>query len=595
MKSIKDLREQYDIITEKEESEDRKLSALVRAGLYDAKKLPALKKALDKSADKMTGAEKRMLINLLDSLMSQVISNQSVYQKVKQNVQKINEAKNDPKIKVDYLSKLDPRFDKNYSEKNIPTVLILKRKAVRVYPDFQKVALYYAQAIDKYVSIPFGEINMGGLNEAITAAPVPGQTTAGKPLPVHSSTANTSSSKVTLSSGKQVPLGKKKSNVTTIRDRIEKMNPIDRYFYRLGIRSRKYLPWRKKVKDKLNQKSTSDNTKVDKAASRRSEVRKLTVNHRLRSMKNRLDTMKSQLDANAKNQRAKELMKSQSANRRYSQTNEAFYKKVALLREQRDLQEGTLQTADDFMRATGDMLGGKYVAAAGDYAVKNTIGRLFGGKGTTYKKELDQETEKSDAAAKRSPTATTAGRVAGTALGLVGAGRIAGRLGAGKWIARGLRGAGKVARGAGKLALAAAAGAAGAGSSSGRSESSFRKPAEQGYQFGKVQATTSDSFAQKNPTNDAQAQRDYQAQKKANQAMYTKESVLYQMQNMLKNDIGSINVMFEDKSITINNTVAKKIVNLHESVNKSNKKKIEKMLDESATSFNKVLTFALRY
>ena len=58
MKNIKQIREQFDLITEKEEKEDRKLSALVRAGLYDAKKLPALKKALEKSADKITSQEK---------------------------------------------------------------------------------------------------------------------------------------------------------------------------------------------------------------------------------------------------------------------------------------------------------------------------------------------------------------------------------------------------------------------------------------------------------------------------------------------------------------------------------------------------------
>jgi hypothetical protein len=161
MRNIKQLREQYDIITEKEEADDRKLTSLVRAGLFDAKKINSLKRAMDKSSDKMTAQEKRMLINLLDSLMSQVLSNQSVYQKVKQNVMK--EAK-DWETK-DYLSKPDPRYGRGYpSVKEAPSVLLLKRKAIRVFPDGQKVALYYAQAIDKYVTIPYGEI---GLSEEI--------------------------------------------------------------------------------------------------------------------------------------------------------------------------------------------------------------------------------------------------------------------------------------------------------------------------------------------------------------------------------------------------------------------------------------------
>ena len=154
MKNIKQIREEFDLITEKEENEAKKLSALVRAGLYDAKKLPALKKALDKSADKMTAQEKRMLINLLDALMSEVLSDKQVYRKIKQDVM-MKEAKDN------FVS--DPRFGRGYpSQKDVPSVLLLKRKAIRVFPDGQKVALYYAQAIDKYVSIPFSEI---GINE----------------------------------------------------------------------------------------------------------------------------------------------------------------------------------------------------------------------------------------------------------------------------------------------------------------------------------------------------------------------------------------------------------------------------------------------
>jgi hypothetical protein len=161
MKSIKDLREDYNLITEKEEHDMNKLTQLVRAGLFDAKKLSALKRAMDKPADKMTAQEKRMMINLLDALMSEVLSDKQVYRKIKQDVMK--EAR---EIK-DYYSGPDPRvqrvgYPSNKTE--APSVLLLKRKAIRVFPDGQKVALYYAQAIDKYVSIPYNEI---GINEEI--------------------------------------------------------------------------------------------------------------------------------------------------------------------------------------------------------------------------------------------------------------------------------------------------------------------------------------------------------------------------------------------------------------------------------------------
>jgi hypothetical protein len=136
--------------------------------LYDAKKLPALKRAFEKGPDHMTAIEKRMLLNLLDSLMAQVISNQPIYQKVRTNVANMSEAAEMP---VDYTAKYDPRGEKGQPRpETIPAVLILKRKAIRVYPDNQKVALYYAQAIDKYISVPFGTFGdggMGAVNEAL--------------------------------------------------------------------------------------------------------------------------------------------------------------------------------------------------------------------------------------------------------------------------------------------------------------------------------------------------------------------------------------------------------------------------------------------
>lgn len=153
MKSIKELREQYQVITEKEDKEQRKLTALVRAGLFDAKKLPMLKRALEKGVDKMTPAEKKILIDLLDSLMNQVVSNEPVYMKVKRNVQSVDEEIIAEAVK------------KPLTVTDIPTIVILKRKAVRVYPGGHQVGLYYSQQIDKYVTIPFGEAGISDLSE----------------------------------------------------------------------------------------------------------------------------------------------------------------------------------------------------------------------------------------------------------------------------------------------------------------------------------------------------------------------------------------------------------------------------------------------
>lgn len=456
MKSIRQIREQYDLITEKEEAEGRKLTALVRAGLFDAKKLPALKKAMEKGVDKMSAAEKRMLINLLDSLMSQVLSSQPVYQKVKQNVQKMDEAK------VEYLSKLDPRFDKKYSEKDIPTVLILKRKAVRVYPDFQKVALYYAQAIDKYVSIPFGEINVGGLNEA------------------SSPTGNTSSSRSSTSpfSGTAITLGQRKRRTAAQKNQWKNAPAINRWAYIKGVKARKAI-----VRSLNEQRKLDENLiKIITAAGSR------IAGPALKYGDDALKTAK---------QKGSEFLK------RWRQSRADKAKEATRKKRTRETKDLTKQR-----------------------------------RGKTDKPS----------------TAAGAGAAAGTAAGSMAGG--------------------------------------GGTNTTGRE---WRRPAEQGYQFG-LRPTTSSSFTQKNPTTDAQAQRDYQAQKKANLSMAQQyESVYVQLKNMVESETPSIDISFGDNPITINNTVAKKIVSLHESVNKTNKKKMEKMLDESASSFNKVLTFALRY
>jgi len=77
-------------------------------------------------------------------------------------------------------------------------------------------------------------------------------------------------------------------------------------------------------------------------------------------------------------------------------------------------------------------------------------------------------------------------------------------------------------------------------------------------------------------------------------ALRTESNVLNTIKSIVENDISEQTIRFNKNEITINNTVAKKLLNVYESVNKTNKKKMEQMLNESATSFNKVLTFAVR-
>jgi hypothetical protein len=59
--------------------------------------------------------------------------------------------------KAPTLSKFDKAVPQGYPDpQQVPSVIMLKRKAIRVFPDNQKIALYYSDALDKYISIPFG-------------------------------------------------------------------------------------------------------------------------------------------------------------------------------------------------------------------------------------------------------------------------------------------------------------------------------------------------------------------------------------------------------------------------------------------------------
>ena len=42
-----------------------------------------------------------------------------------------------------------------------PNLIVLKRKAIRVFPDGRKVALYYADKINQYVTIPYSDTPTG--------------------------------------------------------------------------------------------------------------------------------------------------------------------------------------------------------------------------------------------------------------------------------------------------------------------------------------------------------------------------------------------------------------------------------------------------
>jgi hypothetical protein len=389
-----------------------------------------------------------MLINLLDSLISQVVSDDQVYRKVRQNVHNVSEAK------MDTYSKFDPRYKAGWpTDKEMPSVLILKRKAIRVYPDNQKVALYYSQALDKYVTIPYNDIQFG-LNEA---------------------TKKDDDDKDNVRINKALKRNPKYKKVSSIlktgkvppeTDTTERNKRFKDVSSRVGVMGAIGVELNKKIKDRFRAKA------VEKAVTARNAAR----------------------------------------------------------------------------------------AAKKTTLEENPIGAALRAAGPWIAKKTGQAFSKGTKATKGSGKGAGKGKASKGRMGL------AGTIGAG---------------------IGAAAGGGG-GSGSGSNASNTSSAVN--HKFSLKPSTS--SSVKDTSIKSTRDERERQANLKM--ALRTESNVLNTIKSIVENDISEQTIRFNKNEITINNTVAKKLLNVYESVNKTNKKKMEQMLNESATSFNKILTFAVR-
>lgn len=74
----------------------------------------------------------------------------------------------------------------------------------------------------------------------------------------------------------------------------------------------------------------------------------------------------------------------------------------------------------------------------------------------------------------------------------------------------------------------------------------------------------------------------------------TNENKISDIRNMLNEGIDTMDLSINGRTITLNNSMAKKIVRVYESVNTKNKKIVESMLNEDLDSFKKLLNFSIK-
>ena len=136
---------EFKSIVEEEKSDYSKFDALIRAGLANKAQLQRIHKILDKMGEErpvFNNADREILRNLFNRMVDLVSNNKQIFTKARQAVREEVELNEGP---MDSPLVPDP-----------PVILVIKRKAVRLYPDGTRIALYWSDKIKRIFSLPYG-------------------------------------------------------------------------------------------------------------------------------------------------------------------------------------------------------------------------------------------------------------------------------------------------------------------------------------------------------------------------------------------------------------------------------------------------------
>lgn len=142
MKSIKDFRPQ---LVEEEKSDYSKFDVLVRAGLANKAQMQRIHSILDRMQEEkpsFSNADRAIIQNLFNRMVDLISNNKQINMQARRSI----------KEEVDQIDEVRSSDSPN----DPPYVLVLRRKAIRLYPDGGRVALYYTPQVDKYFSVPYG-------------------------------------------------------------------------------------------------------------------------------------------------------------------------------------------------------------------------------------------------------------------------------------------------------------------------------------------------------------------------------------------------------------------------------------------------------
>lgn len=184
-----------------EEKQDySKFDALVRAGLGNKAQIQRMHQILAKMGEEkpqFTSADRAIIQNLFSKMVDLITNNPQIFKQARRSVSEgvvdtadYKMSADGKKVRAHRLvfgsTKQDEVKEESAIEaetldeglenlpKDPPVVLVLKRKAIRLYPDKTRIALYYNDKLNKYFSVPYTSDDVGNaplqaeqVNEAV--------------------------------------------------------------------------------------------------------------------------------------------------------------------------------------------------------------------------------------------------------------------------------------------------------------------------------------------------------------------------------------------------------------------------------------------
>ena len=135
---------EFKSIVEEEKSDYSKFDTLVRAGLANKAQMQRIHKILDKMSEdrpQFNNADRMIIQNLFNKMVDLISNNKQINMQARRAVREDVEVTEEPVILQE--------------DKDPPLVLVIKRKAIRLYPDGTRIALYYNEKLKKYFSVPY--------------------------------------------------------------------------------------------------------------------------------------------------------------------------------------------------------------------------------------------------------------------------------------------------------------------------------------------------------------------------------------------------------------------------------------------------------